>query len=235
MPRKNNIDLGVIKMEKVKSQIIKYKDCTSAELVFTNPFSKEEADLMRDAFHLKVEPGSAKVNIPKFSNSWKGLILFFLSVIHMRYGAKVTGWVMAIPKSGILASEDFDYVSECKKNFSNYVEVLPKIPGYRRCFITCRISEQSIENCLRGFAEVLGVDESASTIATEYLKTEKHCYHSKIVDFPPFTPTPRIVDDVFKELTSPPEYIRSLDEVHYNLEKREHEIRLREYLEETNM
>ena len=235
MPRKKNIDLSIIKMEKVKSQIIQYKDCTSAEIVFNKPFSKEEADMMRDAFRLRVKQGDNKVNIPNFSNSWKGLIFFFLSMTHMRYGEKVTGWVMTVPKSGILASEDFNYVSECGKNFSGYVEVLPKIPGYHRCFITCRITDQSIEKCLRGFAEVLGIDEIASMIGTEYLKTEKHCYKSKIVDFPQFIPTPRIVDDVFRELTSPPEYIRSLDEVHYNLEKREHEIRLREYLEETNM
>ena len=194
-----------------------------------------ESAILRAAFHIRVESGSRTVSIPKFNNSWKGLLFFLLSILHMRHGKKITTLTASVANACLFASDDYNHAYECREYFGNEIEILPKMPGYNRCFVVCRTNPDKMSIALEGLIQILQIDNKKSKITMEALKTGGHNYKSKIVDFPQFTPTPRIVDDVFKELTSPPEYIRSLDEAHYNLEKREHERRLLEYLNDTNL
>lgn len=232
MPRMKKIDMGQQKMADIKNKVIEVKDCTAAELVFLHPLTQEESDLIKETFHYEVTEKVIKV--PRFKNSWKGLVFFLLTLTHIRYSEKITAWVTDIPKSGLFASEDYNYAFECKNYFGRKVEILPKVPGYNRCYICCRLETINIEKSIRGFAEILGIDEKSSMIGTAYAKVLPHAYFSKTVDFPPLQLKPRMLSGI-EEFFYPVEYKKKLDEDYIEFQKNEHETKLLEYLEETKL
>ena len=96
MPRKKMIDQDMIPLKNVNQLIIERKDCLGVTLMFTEPFSATQGEIVRSQFKCTLD----KENITltrNVKNSWKGLIMLLVTLSFCKYGNKAFGMILDAP------------------------------------------------------------------------------------------------------------------------------------------
>lgn len=88
MPRKKNIELGIITIPDLTNALVEKNDCLGVKLVFKNPFTAEQrTDLIKQ---YKVSFDDTGMELSRsVNNSWKGLVMFMIALGYFKERASV--------------------------------------------------------------------------------------------------------------------------------------------------
>lgn len=84
MPQKKMIDRDNIPYKKVDETIVEQRNCLWVKLIFNEPFTKEQAEIMRTFYKGELDETNC-ILTRNVKNSWKGLTMFFLSLSVLKY------------------------------------------------------------------------------------------------------------------------------------------------------
>ena len=96
MPRKKMVNQNMIPLKNMDQSIIERKNCLGVKLMFTEPFSATQGEIVRSQFKCALD----KENITltrNVKNSWKGLIMLLVTLSFCKYGNKAFGMILDAP------------------------------------------------------------------------------------------------------------------------------------------
>lgn len=213
MPRKKTINTDLIKLISIDQSIIERKDCLGVNLCFKDAdvFSLEEWRII--FYHFKCSVVGDYTITLRTRNSWKGLIMFFLSLAYMKYKGEIEDalWLMAPRKQQrqiLITDVSQTYWKLVKDSTGKWetrsdprIEQIPAAPDYPPCYVVGRYDTESIKQSLNNFCILYGIDKEQSTVETVYSKQVPHQYKTYSVKNPykrpePFQPS--TVDELMK-------------------------------------
>lgn len=196
MPRKKTIDTDVIKFKNIDQSIIERKDCLRVKLCFKNirEFTPDQRTTMGSYFGCRFVNDNMITLVTR--NSWKGLIMFFLSLAYMKFDKKLEQvlWLMArpnMPRQITITNVSWDYWFLVKDNIGKWetrsdprIERIPASPGTSPCYVVGEYDPKSIKQSLDNFCILYGIDIAQSTVETACSKQVPHQYKQYPVENP---------------------------------------------------
>lgn len=88
MPRKKNIELGKISISKLTNTMVEENDCLGVNLVFNNPFTDEQCEVLRNRYKMSVNDTGTELS-REVNNSWKGLVMMLLTLSYFKSKQRV--------------------------------------------------------------------------------------------------------------------------------------------------
>lgn len=117
-------------------------------------------------------------------NSWKGLIMAFLSITYSKYRYDFTEKI-DYNNQYVLTQVSYKYEKLISvldhtnlDDTDDRIEQIAAPPSWRPCYVTANrgYPTRSIERSLTNFAKILNLDTKSSTISTQYANTLPHEY-----------------------------------------------------------
>ena len=195
MPREKTINKKQIELKNIDQTIIENKDCLQVNLCFTdiNVFTPKERTIMRSCFGCNVNDNTI---VLKTKNSWKGLVMFFLSLAYMKYKEELEDvlYVMARPnhQRQILITNVSRYywwlvkdsIGKWETRSDPRIEEIPAPPGYPPRYVVGRYDPEDIKESMDNFCILYGIDKEQSIVETDYSKQVPHQYKQYPVENP---------------------------------------------------
>lgn len=218
MPKKKTIDTEVIKLKSIDQSVIERKDCLEVNLCFkdTKVFSPDEWKIIFN--HFKCSVVEDNTIALQTRNSWKGLVMFFLSLAYMKYKDTIedTLWKIAQgkhPRQLLITNVSFKYWHLIENNSGEgdtrsdpRIERIPAAINYPPCYVVGKYEPEDIKESLDNFCRHFRIDKEQSTVKTTYSKQVPHQYQMHSVENPykqpePFSPS--TIDGLLKHIKDP--------------------------------
>lgn len=186
MPRKKTIDQDKIRLEQIDSTIIEQKNCLQAELVFEAEFfTSLQQHTLQSYYKFEIDKDHNRLTV-NTANSWKGLIMVFLSLVYVKYGTRIVGKLFRVGQYAkyTLATTDFAQ-AQCETPYlDERIELVAAPPSWKACYVRGNYESADIKQSIRNFEKVLCLDSKSSYITTQYASVVPHQYRYRPITQP---------------------------------------------------
>lgn len=134
MPRKKIIDTPIIKIKNINEEIVEKKDCLQVNLVFNEPLSKADLNVMQEYFKISIAPDNKTIT-RAIKNSWKGLVMLMLSLTYCKYRdstvKKIWDYKYFAKDFKLRVDYDYEFIARETKDLDNLkIKKTGEIPVY---------------------------------------------------------------------------------------------------------
>lgn len=183
MPRKKTIDYNEIRLEKIDINTVEIKSCLGANLIFQEPFTPKQWHTLNSYFKCGTVESENKVTI-KTGNSWKGLVMFLLSVAYCRFNMKFPGRLCDVQQHTTTAvSFKYEHLlwghtGDFSIQTNDIIEQIVAPKSWRPCYVRGDYTVKDIQKSISNLSQLLGIDMKNSTLQTEFSSQLPHQYKS---------------------------------------------------------
>lgn len=186
MPRKKLIDSDNIRLEKVDKTMIAIKNCLQAKLVFKTAFTPKQLHTLRTYYSFDVfEENHMDTITVNTYNSWKGLVLLFLSLAYCKFEWNMPGKLLDVQQYTITSVsfqyEDllWEHTGALWEQSNEAIEQIAAPPSWAPCYVRGKYKDGDISRSLNNFIKLLDIDEKNSFIKTENSQHLPHEYKNR--------------------------------------------------------
>ena len=182
MPRKKTIDSENIRLSGISEDVIERKNCLQANLVFKEPLSPICWHLSKEYLKCSVDKRSQTISV-SLKNSWKGLVVFLLSLCYFCFEYKTLSRVadanqlcitnLSFKYDGLAKIEGSEYMF---KKTDDEIEQVPAPPSWAPLYVRGDYKVKDIERSISNFCQLLKIEKAKSTVKTEYDNLPCHQY-----------------------------------------------------------
>lgn len=183
MPRKKTIDCNEIRLEKIDKTTVEIKSCLGASLIFQQPFTPKQWHTLNSYFKCETVESENKVSI-KTGNSWKGLVMFLLSVAYLRFDMKFPGGICDVHQYTTTAvSYQYEHLlwkhkGDLSIQTDDSIEQIVAPKSWRPCYVRGEYTVEDIQKSISNLSQLLEIDVKNSTIHTVFASQFPHEYKS---------------------------------------------------------
>ena len=169
MPRVSSLKMNGERLENIDWTFIQNNSCLGAKLRFTEGFNPKQWHTLKTYFRCAVSEDENTVII-KLNNSWKGLVMFFLSVAYMQYGCKLETILLNTKKKygkvqwaiTNVSKHYYELVTNnigpTETRIDNQIERIAAPPSWRPYYVKGNYDIADIKCSIENFSLLLGID-----------------------------------------------------------------------------
>lgn len=193
MPRVSSLKPNEEKLSKIDVAFIESKDCLGAKLKFNEAFNPKQWHTLKTYFRCTVSEVDNTVTI-KLNNSWKGLVMFFLSVSYMEHGGNLENALLERQKRYGKVQWEITSVSKHyyelvpnslgpkETRTDDQIEQIAAPPSWRPYYVKGNYKAEDIKNSIDNFSVLLGIDTKHSVIEHRNAKQFPYAYKHRAAE-----------------------------------------------------
>ena len=182
MPRKKTIDSESIGLAGINEEVIERKNCLQANLVFNEPLPSICWYLSKEYLRCSVDEAAQTISL-SLTNSWKGLMVFLLSLCYFCFNYKAPSKI-ADANQFCITNLSFKYsdlvrstgTADLNEQTDDEIENIPAPSSWAPLYVRGEYTAKNIERSLNNFCQLLRIDRAQSVVKTVYDNSPCHQY-----------------------------------------------------------
>lgn len=187
MPRVSSIKPNEERISNIDLSFIQRKNCLGVKLKFNKSFTPKQWHTLKTYFKCEINEDENTIAI-KLGNSWKGLVMFFLSVSYMEHGGNLENALLKKQKKYGKVQWEITNVSKHyyelvpnsvgpkETRTDDQIERIAAPPSWKPYYVKGNYDTDDIKCSIDNFSILLEVDTKHSVIEYDNAKQIPHQY-----------------------------------------------------------